>query len=1562
MNHPSPAPRRRTGAAVLATAILAGILSFISPAPVAASTASVMLSATNDTTGSGTDANQGDDLSYVASVNPKSTDGTGITPSVTVTETLTGPASITDWKYPPGYTASIAGNTATATATNVLDGGTGGLGTLPSPTGTVSSGTSGDGYQPIPFPALDRVCYVYHHAGPATTESVPNETACSRMSDGAFLGSWDAAPGSTSQEASFAVTGTTMWITSQEVSFNPSNNLYLSCFDAATLSPCGSIVAGNIGFPTAINDVLLGNIQMRGVVSNAEVAGDGSIWLGDVLGRAYRCIGVSVCNQFDPYAGDAGVSALRGGNAAFSPVTLLQVPSALSMMRDNGGGMYLEWPGQFFGGYGSSITCVNESSGAGCGLTINATSDTDYMGAASGTWPMSLGQFPGAGLAGSCFFSTSSSTGAAGIAVNPANPVQITCAGGFSPPPGLAGLAQSAVDPASIRSVVAHGSPYVEGNRMWFTVSNDGRADRTLCYDYGTGGACAGFTQPSPGNVLSYAVGGSPSSDCMYGLSDRQVLWAFGKNTGNPYCGHAPAAVTANPTDSYCSSGDAGWQGWNAATIRNASASDRYRIRLLDSGGNEVFNSVVTGAGSASLAAVPKVAPLTAELTYETTSQWTPSVTAPSIALTWVGADPEFCLKAATTTVCVVPAPITNTVAVVTGATPAETTTTSHTFDFTNDRVLCPPIPTITKTDGRTAFQIGDRFDYTVRVSNQGWTDDHNVSVVDTVPTGLRIDSVPSGCTAISQTVICNLGTLVGVPVGGPYLSLVIGVTAVAPFDKASQDAGTATNTVQLKSDACPAGCNASDTDILPASVGIITKVNTNDANSTPGVGLHVGPDTFTYTYEVTNTGATTLFDVAVTGTGTPTTSISCPLDPGASAPTTTTTTPPTPLLHASLVGGDSIYASLAPGQTIICTATTEPATPGQHSTVGAVAASTGDSRDLTATDPANWFGAEPAITIVKTVEGLDANTAAAGPKVDDGQPLVYRFTVTNPGNMTLSSVHVTDNKISAANIDCGDGSNVVTNVAPGASFTCTANAPGTWDSPHTNTARADGAEAPIAGMLDFTPIDVSATDVANTTPRIADVVVVKTATTKTPVNAGDPVVFDILVRNDGPDPATAVRFDDLFGNGIAKVDSVTGSTCVIVGAHTSCELGDMAPGAALHLTATATVADVTALDGIGGIWNYAKASSCPDKATGCTATFDPDRTNNSDDAGASPTNAGAPAAPKCLTAHAAGCYAGRDVVPVAQADVEVVKTTSTPIFDAGAGDATVLFHIDVRNNGPQAALDVHLSDAAQAPMVIRSIAAAEIASICATGAVTCALGDLQPGETRGFDVTATVPKGTVDPLFNLAEAKSTKTYDPKPKNNRDGGNPVPTAKECKAATPARSCYGGRALVSPAVANLKVTKVADKAKLTAGQVATWTVVVENLGPQAAQNATLAELGGPNHTIKSVQSDSASCTVTGCDLGVLATGSKVTVVVKSVVRAGTAVNTVTVATSTTETRLDDNEASAKIDVANPAPPLAYTGSNTLALIVLSALSVLGGLGIMRHRRRRIADEPTGGSPE
>jgi LPXTG-motif cell wall-anchored protein len=180
-------------------------------------------------------------------------------------------------------------------------------------------------------------------------------------------------------------------------------------------------------------------------------------------------------------------------------------------------------------------------------------------------------------------------------------------------------------------------------------------------------------------------------------------------------------------------------------------------------------------------------------------------------------------------------------------------------------------------------------------------------------------------------------------------------------------------------------GVQVADTDpshYFGAAPGVAIKKFTNgdDADEAPGPFIPVGA-AVEWTYVVTNTGNQPLVQVAVTDDQG--VAVTCPQD----------TLP---------VGGE-----------MICTASGV-AEIGEYANVGTVtadpASEVGVEQVLSASDPSHYFGAVSAIELVKFANGEDANEPP-GITVPAGPDVTMTFVVTNPGNVAIRGVTLTDDK-----------------------------------------------------------------------------------------------------------------------------------------------------------------------------------------------------------------------------------------------------------------------------------------------------------------------------------------------------------------------------------------------------------------------------------------------------------------------------------------------------------------------------------------------------------------------
>ncbi|WP_049890919.1 DUF7507 domain-containing protein [Methanohalobium evestigatum] len=161
------------------------------------------------------------------------------------------------------------------------------------------------------------------------------------------------------------------------------------------------------------------------------------------------------------------------------------------------------------------------------------------------------------------------------------------------------------------------------------------------------------------------------------------------------------------------------------------------------------------------------------------------------------------------------------------------------------------------------------------------------------------------------------------------------------------------------------------------ASIDIEKSTNGDDADTPTGPEIGVG-DPVTWNYTVTNTGNVNLSSVEVSDNQTAFTSSIGELAVGESTTVTNTST----------------------------------AMEGQYTNLGNVTGqySNNITIDVTDEDPSHYFGVNASIDIEKSTNGDDADTPT-GPEIGVGDPVTWNYTVTNTGNVNLSSVEVSDNQ-----------------------------------------------------------------------------------------------------------------------------------------------------------------------------------------------------------------------------------------------------------------------------------------------------------------------------------------------------------------------------------------------------------------------------------------------------------------------------------------------------------------------------------------------------------------------
>ncbi len=182
--------------------------------------------------------------------------------------------------------------------------------------------------------------------------------------------------------------------------------------------------------------------------------------------------------------------------------------------------------------------------------------------------------------------------------------------------------------------------------------------------------------------------------------------------------------------------------------------------------------------------------------------------------------------------------------------------------------------------------------------------------------------------------------------------------------------------------------------------------------------------------------------------------------------------------LNGAEPGTAIAIGSLAPGETYVFTYTGTWSA-GQHTNVATVTGSFTDANNHTYTpsdtDPANYYGATPAVSIVKQVSADGGTTwhdadHPQGPSADAGSTLHFRVKVTNTGNVTLTNLSISD-QVKLGNGSALNFTGVVLTLAPNASDYSDVISTIAVGGQHTNTATVTGSFTDDAGNI-ATPTD----------------------------------------------------------------------------------------------------------------------------------------------------------------------------------------------------------------------------------------------------------------------------------------------------------------------------------------------------------------------------------------------------------------------------------------------------------------------------------------------------------
>lgn len=433
-------------------------------------------------------------------------------------------------------------------------------------------------------------------------------------------------------------------------------------------------------------------------------------------------------------------------------------------------------------------------------------------------------------------------------------------------------------------------------------------------------------------------------------------------------------------------------------------------------------------------------------------------------------------------------------------------------------------------------YQVGEVVDYSFVLTNTGNVTLLNVGVTETMFTGAGTMSAvacPSGAAALApdDSVTCS---------------------ATYALQQGDIDRGSVENTAVGRANT-PAGTpvtTSPSSAIVPIDAEAdLTLVKTADATTITSAG-----ETVRYSFEITNTGAVTVYDATIaegsfTGTG-DLSDVICP--PAADV--------------------------VAPGDSVTCSATytaTQADVDAGAITNTATATGTTLTGSAVESGPAEatvTAAASPELTIVKSASPNDAASFVVG------QQIQYSFVVRNTGNVTLTEVEAVESAFTgsgpAPEPACPPSAAVL---APNASITCHATYTltqadvdrGTVD----NTAIATGT-APDGSPVESEPSSVGIPGIQS--PALT---LTKTASPAVVRDAGTTIEYGFLVVNSGNVTVSGISVTETAFSGAGTMSAIA---CPPAAAS-------LAPNESARCTATYTVqqADIDA----GTITNSALAT-----------------------------------------------------------------------------------------------------------------------------------------------------------------------------------------------------------------------------------------------------------------------------------------------------------------------------------------------------------------------------------
>jgi uncharacterized repeat protein (TIGR01451 family) len=707
--------------------------------------------------------------------------------------------------------------------------------------------------------------------------------------------------------------------------------------------------------------------------------------------------------------------------------------------------------------------------------------------------------------------------------------------------------------------------------------------------------------------------------------------------------------------------------------------------------------------------------------------------------------------------------------------------------------------------------------------------------------------------------------------------------------------------------------------------IQIVKETNHVHATGPTGPSIPVGGPVV-WDYTVTNTGTVPLRNVVVIdNNGTPTN--------------------PSDDFFPTFQGGDANGNGLLDiGESWTFTATGT-AVGGQYGNTGTVTAESPTGTPVTDSDLGFYFGAAPAVELVKLTNGSDYDSGT-GPFVPVGSTVTWTYNVTNTGNVALSDVVVVDDNGTPTNTADDFTVGTLASLAPGASATLTAtgiavagqygnigSASGiaTFTSGGTRTVSATNPDHYFGAAPDLQLVKLTNGRDNNTAPGVMVSAGSTVTWTYNVTNTGNVTLSDIIVVDDNGTPldtgddftvgtiaslapgasatltATGIAVAGQYGNvGTAKGTDIIGETVTaqdVDNYFTPASLGDFVwydlnanglqdsgePGVAnvtvqLLDSSGTNVLQTTATDGSG---HYGFLGLTPGSYT--VRFLPPDgqvfttRDVSADTFDSTDSDANPATGMTAVVALAPGETHTTVDAGLLPIDLSLVKTVNNSAPNVGSN---VTFTLAISNAvGLSAASGVAVLDVLPAGLTFVSSSASQGSYSSSNG--TWTVGNLASGGNATLTIIATVsvPSTAPSPLTNTAEVSAAD----QPDRDSTPNNRNPTEDDQSSVT-----------VTPQLIDLSLVKTVDDAAPHIGQNVTFTITLGNAaGFSLATGVHVVDLLPAGLLFVSSSATLGTYNSTNGDwaVGTLAGGTSATLTITAgVMASGTLVNTAEVTTA------------------------------------------------------------------